>query len=60
MSTIDTTLEKQTFVITEKIDVRASLEQTFASLLAQMGRLNETPDGAGLRIFKSWDNRLDR
>ena len=48
MSTIDTTLEKQTFVITEKIEVRASLEQTFASLLAQMGRLNETPDGKPL------------
>ena len=48
MTTMDTTLEKQTFVITEKIDVRASLEQTFASLLAQMGRLNETPDGKPL------------
>ena len=48
MSTMDTTLEKQTFVITEKIEVRASLEQTFASLLAQMGRLNETPDGKPL------------
>jgi hypothetical protein len=48
MSTIDTTLERQTFVITEKIEVRASLEQTFASLLAQMGRLNETPDGKPL------------
>ena len=48
MSTMDTTLERQTFVITEKIEVRASLEQTFASLLAQMGRLNETPDGKPL------------
>ena len=48
MTTMDTTLEKQTFVITEKIEVRASLEQTFASLLAQMGRLNETPDGKPL------------
>lgn len=48
MSTSDTTLEQQTFVITEKIEVRASLEQTFASLLAQMGRLNETPDGKPL------------
>lgn len=48
MSTMDTTLERQTFVITEKIEVRASLERTFASLLAQMGRLNETPDGKPL------------
>jgi len=28
--------------------VRASLEQTFQSLMAQMGRLNETPDGKPL------------
>jgi hypothetical protein len=48
MSTMDTTLERQTFVITEKIEVRAPLEQTFASLLAHMGRLNETPDGKAL------------
>jgi hypothetical protein len=41
-------LETQTFTITEEIGVRASLERTFASLLAQMGRLNETPDGAPL------------
>lgn len=31
-----------------KIAVQASLEQTFASLVAQMGRLNETPDGKPL------------
>lgn len=40
--------EQQTFTITEEINVRASLEQTFASLLANMGRLNETPDGTPL------------
>ena len=28
--------------------MRASLEQTFESLIAQMGRLNETPDGTPL------------
>ena len=38
----------QTFTITEEILVRASLEKTFASLIAQMGRLNETPDGKPL------------
>jgi len=37
-----------TFTITEDILVRAPLERTFASLIAQMGRLNETPDGQPL------------
>ena len=37
-----------TFTITEEILVRATLEKTFASLIAQMGRLNETPDGKPL------------
>ena len=42
-----TTMEQasQTFTVTEEIVVRATLEKTFASLIAQMGRLNETPDG---------------
>jgi hypothetical protein len=40
--------EGQTFIIREEISVRASPEQTFASLLSQMGRLNETPDGKPL------------
>jgi len=40
--------ENQTFTITEEIAVNASVEQTFASLVANMGRLNETPDGAPL------------
>ena len=38
----------ETFTITEEIVVRASLERTFESLMAQMGRLNETPDGTPL------------
>jgi hypothetical protein len=38
----------ETFKITEEIMVRASLDKTFASLIAQMGRLNETPDGKPL------------
>jgi hypothetical protein len=41
----------QTFTITEEITVRASLEQTFESLVAQMGRLNETPDGTPLPMI---------
>ena len=43
-----TLVEHQTLTITEEIAVRASLEQTFQSLLANMGRLNETPEGAPL------------
>jgi Activator of Hsp90 ATPase homolog 1-like protein len=37
--------EMQTFSISEEISVRASIERTFESLLANMGRLNEGPDG---------------
>jgi hypothetical protein len=51
MTTTAPALENQTFTITEEIIVRASLEQTFASLVAQMGRLNETPDGAPLPMI---------
>ena len=39
------TIEGLFLSLTEEIHVRASLEATFDSLLAQMGRLNETPDG---------------
>ena len=35
----------ETFTVTEEIMVRASIEKTFASVVAQLGRLNETPDG---------------
>jgi uncharacterized protein YndB with AHSA1/START domain len=38
----------ETFTITEEIVVRASVERTFESLMAQMGRLNETPEGTPL------------
>jgi len=37
-----------TFVISEEIEVHASIEATFASLVAQLGRLNETPEGKPL------------
>jgi len=46
-----TALTSETFTITEEISVRASLEQTFDSLIAQMGRLNETPEGAPLPMI---------
>ena len=45
MTTTAPVSEGQAFTITEEIAVRASLEQTFAAVVAQMGRLNETPDG---------------
>jgi hypothetical protein len=40
-----------TFTITEEILVRATLDTTFASLIAHMGRLNETPDGKPLPML---------
>lgn len=38
----------ETFTITDEILVRATPERTFASLVDQMSRLNETPDGKPL------------
>ena len=51
MTTTAPVSENQTFTITEEISVRASLDQTFASLVAQMGPLNETPDGRPLAMI---------
>ena len=51
MTTTAPVSDSQTFTITEDITVRASLEQTFASLVAQMGRLNETPSGMPLPMI---------
>ena len=41
----------ETFTIKEEIRVRASLEKTFASLLAEMGPRNQTPDGTPLPMI---------
>jgi len=38
----------ETFTIREEIHVRASLDKTFASLLAEMGPRNQGPDGTPL------------
>ena len=38
----------ETFTIKEEITVRASLEKTFESLLAEMGARNQAPDGRPL------------
>ena len=43
--------EHQTFTITEEIAVHASPDQTFASLVAQLGRLNESPEGAPMPMI---------
>ena len=48
MTTTAPATEAQTFTVTEEINVRASLQRTFDSLLANMGRLNEAPDGSPL------------
>ena len=48
MTTTVPSMDMQTRIITEEIAVLASIEQTFASLVAQLGRLNETPDGKPL------------
>jgi uncharacterized protein YndB with AHSA1/START domain len=50
MTTTVQATDQPTFIITEEILVRASMETTFASLLAQLGRLNETPDGKPLAM----------
>ena len=48
MSTTIPTSESQTFTITEEINVQASVDKTFQSLIVQMGRQNEAPDGTPL------------
>jgi hypothetical protein len=50
MTTAAQTTDNQ-ITISEEILVQASLETTFASLLAQLGRLNETPDGKPLPMM---------
>jgi uncharacterized protein YndB with AHSA1/START domain len=44
-------LENQTFTIKEEIHVRASPERTFESLVVQMGRLNQAPDGSPMPMI---------
>ena len=44
-------IDQPTFIITEEIHVDASIETTFESLLAHLGRLNETPDGKPLAMI---------
>lgn len=40
-----------TFTVTEEIQVNASIEDTFDSLITQLGRQNETPEGKPLPMM---------
>ncbi|MGD9903348.1 MAG: SRPBCC domain-containing protein [Vicinamibacterales bacterium] len=48
MSATAPATDAPTFVITDDIRVEASIDTTFQSLLVQLGRQNETPDGKPL------------
>jgi uncharacterized protein YndB with AHSA1/START domain len=57
MSTITTpsTIESLSLVITQEIQVRANLNDTFAALLEQVGTGFETPDGVSLSMkLEAW------
>ena len=51
MSVTAPATETPSFVIAEDILVEASIETTFASLLVQLGRQNETPEGKPLPMI---------
>ncbi len=49
------TLDNLTLDISDEVHVRASLEDTFDSIVSQMGRLNETPDGKPFpMVLEAW------
>ena len=48
MTVATTPLEDLTLTVTEEIRIDASLEDTFAALLEQMGPHNEGPDGTAM------------
>ncbi len=45
MTTTVQATDQPTLIITEEIFVQASIDATFASIVAQLGRLNESQDG---------------
>jgi uncharacterized protein YndB with AHSA1/START domain len=51
MTTTTAQAIEPTFTITDEIRVDASMETTFNSLVAHLGRLNETPDGRPLAMI---------
>jgi uncharacterized protein YndB with AHSA1/START domain len=49
------TLDHLTLDITEEVLVRASIDETFDAIVAQAGRLNETPDGKPFpMVIETW------
>jgi len=57
MSTIPTApgLESLTLLVTKEIQVEASLEDTFAALLEQLGPENDTPEGVKMNMkLEAW------
>ena len=54
MITTATKIEDLTLSITEEIQVRASLEATFAALLEQLGPFNETPEKPMPMKIEAW------
>jgi hypothetical protein len=51
MTTMTPGTDPATITIAEEIHVKASIESTFASLISQMSRQNETPDGKPLPMI---------
>ena len=51
MTTMAQPLVTPTLTVSEEIHVRASLEHTFDSLIVQMGRQNQAPDGRPLPMI---------
>jgi hypothetical protein len=48
-------IDRLTLLVTQEIHVRASLEDTFAALLEQIGPGNETPDGQSMPMtLEAW------
>jgi len=47
-------IENLTLVVTQEIHVRASLENTFAAMLEQIGPYNETPEGPMPMKIEPW------
>lgn len=54
VSSIVPGIENFTLLITQEIQVNASLEQTFETLLEQMGPHNETPEQKMPMILEAW------
>ena len=55
MTVATTGLEELTLIVTDQIQIDASLEDSFGALLEQMGPHNESPDGAAMPMtLEAW------